>query len=147
MSRTKKPVEQNKAGDLVAAPASAELAADIRAIIEAARLRVAQTVNAELVLLYGQIGSRIHRDILGETLAQYGEEIVPTLSRQLSADYGAGFSRQKLFHMIRFVEVWPDQAQVTALAQHLGWSHFKKILYLENELARQFYADMCRVER
>ncbi len=33
--------------------------------------------------------------------------------------------------MIRFAEVWPDQAQVTALAQHLGWSHFKEILYLE----------------
>jgi len=34
-----------------------------------------------------------------------------------------------------------------ALAQHLGWSHFKEILYLENELARQFYAEMCRLER
>jgi DUF1016 N-terminal domain len=48
--------------------------------------------------------------------------------------------------MIRFAEAWPDQPQVTALAQHLGWSHFKEILYLENELARQFYAEMCRVE-
>ena len=124
-----------------------ELAVDIRGLIEAARLRVAQTVNAELVLLYWQIGSRIRRNILGETRAEYGEEIVSTLSRQLSADYGAGFSRQNLFHMIRFAEAWPDQAQVTALAQHLGWSHFKEILYLENELARQFYAEMCRVER
>jgi predicted nuclease of restriction endonuclease-like (RecB) superfamily len=33
------------------------------------------------------------------------------------------------------------------LAQHLGRSHFKEILYLENELARQFYAEMCRLER
>jgi predicted nuclease of restriction endonuclease-like (RecB) superfamily len=36
---------------------------------------------------------------------------------------------------------------MSALAQHLGWSHFKEILYLENELARQFYAEMCRLER
>jgi predicted nuclease of restriction endonuclease-like (RecB) superfamily len=49
--------------------------------------------------------------------------------------------------MIRFAEAWPDQAQITALAQHLGWSHFKEILYLENELGRQFYAEMCRLER
>ena len=49
--------------------------------------------------------------------------------------------------MIRFAEAWPDQAHITALAQHLGWSHFKEILYLENELARQFYAEMCRLER
>ena len=50
-----------------------ELAADIRSLIEAARLRVAQTVNAELVLLYWQIGDRIYRDILGQARAEYGE--------------------------------------------------------------------------
>jgi hypothetical protein len=42
---------------------------------------------------------------------------------------------------MRFVEVWPDQTEVTTLAQHLGWSHFKEILYLDSELARQFYAE------
>ncbi|MBL8238684.1 MAG: hypothetical protein JNM66_14765 [Bryobacterales bacterium] len=74
--------------------ASGELTADIRGLIEAVRLRVAQTVNAELVLLYWQIGDRIRRDILGQTRAGYGEEIVSTLSRQLTGEYGAGFSRQ-----------------------------------------------------
>lgn len=126
--------------------AASELAADLRSLIQAARLRVAQTVNAELVTLYWQIGNRIWTHILGAARADYGDQIVSTLSRQLTADYGAGFSRQNLFHMIRFVEAWPDQAGVTALAQHLGWSHFKEILYLENELARQFYAEMCRLE-
>jgi len=124
-----------------------QLAADLRSLIEEARLRVARTVNAELVVLYWEIGTRIRRDILGAARAEYGDQIVSTLSRQLTAEYGAGFSRQNLFHMIRFVEAWPEQAQVTALAQHLGWSHFKEILYLENELARQFYAEMCRLER
>jgi predicted nuclease of restriction endonuclease-like (RecB) superfamily len=124
-----------------------QLAADIRGLIDAVRLRAARSVNAELVLLYWQIGNRIRRDILGEARAEYGEEIVSTLSRQLSADYGAGFSSQNLFHMIRFVEVWPDLARLTLLTQHLGWSHFKEILYLKDELARQFYAEMCRIER
>lgn len=147
MSRSKKAGKCNSEAALTTPALSGELAADIRALIEAARLRVALTVNAELVLLYWQIGSRIRRDILGQARAQYGEEIVSTLSRQLSADYGGGFSRPNLFHMIRFAEAWPDEAQITALAQHLGWSHFKEILYLENELARQFYAEMCRLER
>jgi predicted nuclease of restriction endonuclease-like (RecB) superfamily len=49
--------------------------------------------------------------------------------------------------MIRFVDVWPDQTQVEILAPQLGWSHFKELLYLENEIQRQFYAEMCRVER
>jgi hypothetical protein len=47
--------------------------------------------------------------------------------------------------MIRFVEAWPELAQISVLAQHLGWSHFKEILYLGNELSRQFYAEMCRL--
>jgi hypothetical protein len=76
--------------------------------------------------------------VLRDARAEYGEEIVSTLSRQLTTDYGAGFSRQNLFHMIRFAEAWPDQAQVAPLAEHLGWSHLKEILYLKDELARHF---------
>jgi hypothetical protein len=145
MGKTKKSERSQPA---VAAPnLFGELAADVRTLIEAARLRVAQTVNAELVLLYWQIGNRIRRDVLGPTRAEYGEQIVSTLSRQLTVEYGAGFSRPNLFHMIRLVEAWPGQAAMTALAQHLGWSHFKEILYLENDLARHFYAEMCRLER
>jgi hypothetical protein len=127
--------------------AASELAADLRSLIQAARLRVAQTVNAELVILYWQIGNRIRTHILGAVRADYGDQIVSTLSRQLTVEYGAGFSRPNLFHMIRLVEAWPGQAAMTALAQHLGWSHFKEILYLENDLARHFYAEMCRLER
>ncbi|HLK67598.1 MAG TPA: DUF1016 N-terminal domain-containing protein [Bryobacteraceae bacterium] len=105
-----------------------ELAADLRSLIDTTRLRVARTVNAELVMLYWEIGSRIRRHILGDARAEYGNQIVSTLSRQLTAEYGVGFSRQNLFHMIRFVEAWPERAQMSVLAQHLGWSHFKEIL-------------------
>jgi hypothetical protein len=87
-----------------------ELTADLRSLIETTRLRVARSVNAELVMLYREIGSRIRRDILGDAWAEYGNQIVSTLSRQLTAEYGAGFSRQNLFHMIRFVEAWPERA-------------------------------------
>jgi hypothetical protein len=138
---------EENVGALRPEQAAGGLGADIRHFIEAARIQVAQSVNAGLVLLNWQIGNRIRRDILAEARAEYGEQIVSTLSRQLTTDYGAGFSRQNLFHMIRFVEAWPDHAAVSALAQHLGWSHFKEIFYLENQLARQFYAEMCRLER
>lgn len=83
-----------------AAEISSALIADVRALVNAARHRVAQAINAELVLLYWGIGNRIRRDILGEERAGYGEQIVSTLSRQLTSDY-AGFSRPNLFHMIR----------------------------------------------
>jgi DUF1016 N-terminal domain len=74
------------------------------------------------------MGARIHQDILGRERAAYGEQIVSTLSRQLSASHGSGFSRPNLFHMIRFVEAWPDEQEAAELAQHMGWSHFKEIL-------------------
>ena len=115
---------------------SSTLVADVRALVNAARHRAAQAINAELVLLYWSIGNRIRRDILGDERAGYGEQIVSTLSRQLTSDYGAGFSRPNLFHMIRFVDVWPDRTQVEILAPQLGWSHFKELLYLENEIQR-----------
>jgi len=147
MPEPKKRRNEDRVRNELARQGLAELAADIRGLIEAARRRLSRTANTELVLLHWQIGTRIRRDVLRDARAEYGEAIVSTLSRQLTTDYGAGFSRQNLFHMIRFAEAWPDQEQVAPLAEHLGWSHLKEILYLKDELARQFYAEICRLER
>jgi len=122
------------------------LLGELRGLIEAARQRAAQALSAELVLLYWRIGTRLRTEVLGGERAQYGEAIVSTLSRQLSAEYGAGFSRQNLFHMIRFAEAWPVESKVVQLAEHLGWSHFKEILYLDDALQRDFYAEMSLLE-
>ena len=130
-----------------APPDVAGLLGDLTLLIDSTRQRVARTVNSELVLLYWKIGTRIRQDILVEARAAYGGQIVSTLSRQLTVSYGGGFSRQTLFHAIRFAEAWPEETEAAALAQHLGWSHFTEILYLENPLQRQFYAEMCRAER
>lgn len=119
---------------------------ELREQIEAARQRVARMVNTELVLLYWAVGHRIRRDVLASQRAAYGEEIVSTLSRELSGEFGRGFSRQNLFSMLRFAELWPDEKAIAALAGHLRWSHFREILYLNDPLQRDFYADMCRLE-
>jgi predicted nuclease of restriction endonuclease-like (RecB) superfamily len=127
--------------------ASTNLLKDIRALIDGAQNRVAHAVNAELVLLHWHIGARIRHDVLRQARAEYGEKIVSTLSRQLTISHGPGFSRQNLFHMLRFAEAWPDHNQVVTLVTHVSWSHFKEILYLENDIQRQFYAEMCHAER
>src|SRR6185437_2952687 len=142
-----KDLDQKKPEPAQALPGTAQLLSDLSQLIDSTRQRVARTVNAELVLMYWKIGARIRQHVLGEERAAYGEQIVSTLSRQLSAGYGSGFSRQNLFHMIRFVEAWPDETEAAELAQHMGWSHFKEILYLDNPVQRRFYAQMCRVER
>ncbi len=131
-----------------ARPASPKpLLLDVRELILAAREGVARAVNAALIALYWEIGTRIRRDILKQKRAGYGAKIVSALGRQLEREFGRGFSEKTLRHMIRFAEVFPDARIVSALRRQLGWTHFKSIIYLDDQLKRDFYAEMCRVER
>jgi DUF1016 N-terminal domain len=63
------------------------LLSDIRGLIEQARQQTARAVNSAMVGLYWQIGKRIRDDVLQEKRGEYGEQIVQTLSAQLSAEY------------------------------------------------------------
>ncbi len=126
---------------------SPELLADIRRMIEETRSAVAATVNAGLTTLYWRIGKRINEEVLDGLRAEYGKEILATLVRELTQDYGGGFSYSSLTRMARFAEVFSDARNVATLSQQLGWSHFKEILPLNKPLQREFYAEMCRIER
>ncbi len=126
---------------------AAGLLADLRQLIEQARQAAAVAVNAGLSLMYWHIGQRIRTDVLGGQRAGYGEEIVATVSRQLTADYGRSFSAKSLRHMMRFAEVFPSQEIVSTLSRQLAWSHILELIYLKDPLARDFYAQMCSTER
>ena len=123
------------------------LVEDIRELIESTKSRFAQTANAALVTLYWNVGKRIKTDILGNERAQYGREIVSALSGQLIAEYGKGFSEKNLRRMIQFAEVFPDQQIVVSLTRQLSWTHFVALIPMKDSLQREFYAEMCRVER
>jgi predicted nuclease of restriction endonuclease-like (RecB) superfamily len=123
------------------------LVADVRALIVSARRAVATTANASLTMLHWQIGTRIRRDVLDHKRADYGKEILPTLSGKLTSEFGRGFSSTSLAAMVQFAELFPDEKIVATLSQHLGWSHFKEILPLGKPHQRDFYAEMCRLER
>ena len=129
------------------APATDRLFDDVRELIESTRQHVAQTVNSTLVTLYWHIGDRIRQEILKTDRAAYGEQIIVTLSRQLTDQYGRGFNRPNLFRMIRFAEAFPDENIVSALRRQLSWTHFREIIALDDTLKRDFYAEMCRIER
>ncbi len=120
---------------------------DLRELITVARQDVARHVNSALVLLYWRIGKRIRQDILKEKRAGYGEQIVATLSKQLVPEFGPSFSTRNLWHMIRFAEVFTDERIVNSLSTQLGWTHFRHIIALDDPLKRDFYAEMCRIER
>lgn len=66
---------------------SAELLGDLRKIIDIARSHVAATANYELTMMYWNIGTRINSDVLNNERAEYGQQIVSTLSTQLQQEY------------------------------------------------------------
>jgi predicted nuclease of restriction endonuclease-like (RecB) superfamily len=123
------------------------LLGDVRTLIEASRYRAAVAVNSEVVLLYWQIGARVRVEILNEARAEYGAKIIATLSRQLTADYGRGFTRSNLHRMVQFAEVFPDEEIVAALRRQLTWTHLRELIAIDDPLKRQFYTEMCRIER
>ena len=123
------------------------LVKDVRQMIEATRSTVATAVNAGLTMLYWNIGRRIQEEILKGERGEYGQEIVAALGRELVAEYGNGFSEKSLRRMIQFAEVFPEEEIVAALRRQLSWTHFKMLIPIEDPLKRDFYAEMCRVER
>ncbi len=129
------------------AKADTALLVDLRGLIEQARQQVAQTANSTLTLLYWQLGQRIRREVLGDGRADYGEQIVSTLSTQLVRDYGQGFGAKNLARMIQFAEVFPDEKIVVSLVRQLSWTHFIALIPLKKPLEREFYAEMCGIER
>ena len=86
-------------------------------------------------------------EVLQHSRAEYGKGILATLSQELSAEYGPGYSYSALTRMVKFAEVFPEGEIVATLSQQLSWSHFRQLLPLEQPLQRDFYAEMCRVER
>jgi len=119
---------------------------DLREMIANTRQDVARSVNSTLVILYWKVGQRIRKEILKEKRAEYGEQIVHAVSAKLVEEFGSGFSVKNLRHMIKFSEVFAEEKIVYALSRQLGWTHFRSIIYLDDSLQREFYAEMCRIE-
>lgn len=127
-------------------PPDAPLLEAIRRLIDDARQRVASAINAELTLLYWQVGRRIHAEVLGGKRAAYGGEVLKRLAQALTREYGRGWSEQQLRHCLRLAETFPEEGILSAVRRELSWTHIKTLIYLDDPLKREFYAEMCRVE-
>lgn len=112
MSKDKLSIIQSNAG----------LAADVRHMIGQTRGNVARTVSAGMTLLYWRIGKRIQMEVLQHERAEYGGRIVATLSQELSAEFGRGYSYSALTRMVKFAEVFSEGEIVATLSQQLSWS-------------------------
>ncbi|MCF7970479.1 MAG: DUF1016 N-terminal domain-containing protein [Methylococcaceae bacterium] len=123
------------------------LLTEIKNLIQTAKKQATVAVNAELTLLYWQVGKRIADDVLNGERADYGKQIIAHLAQQLTRDYGRGWSKRNLAQMIKFSEVFPDVEIVQTLSAQLSWSHFVCLIAVTDALKREFYLTMALQER
>ena len=120
---------------------------EIRQLIETAKQRAAIAINAEITMLYWQGGDRIQTEILQGQRAEYGKQIIATLSQQLTQTYGKGWSDRQLRYCVLIAEVFPDREILHTLSAKLSWSHLKLIIGIDDPLKRDFYIEIAQLER
>ncbi len=131
----------------LAAEAQKSIFFEIKNLIESSKNKVAVSVNAEMTMLYWQIGNKVNEEIEKYNEDTYGKKIVATLWRQLSDEYGNSFSEKNLRRMMQFAKTFPEKQIVSALSKQLSWSHIKILIPIENEIKRMFYIEMCKMEK
>lgn len=110
----------------------------IKNILTEARNKVYQTANFAMVEAYWQIGKSIIAEQGGEERAEYGAGLIKELSKQMTKDFGKGFTVTNLKYMRQFYLTFPNGH---ALRGELSWTHYRLLMKVENDNARQFYLD------
>jgi predicted nuclease of restriction endonuclease-like (RecB) superfamily len=110
----------------------------IKDILSAARNKVYQTANFAMVEAYWQIGKSIVEEQGGDDRAEYGTGLINDLSKQMTRDFGKGFTVANLKNMRQFYQTFPNGY---ALRSELSWTHYRLLMRVENEKARTFYME------
>jgi predicted nuclease of restriction endonuclease-like (RecB) superfamily len=115
--------------------------AEIKQILSQARKRAYSAVNSTMVEAYWLVGkSIVEEEQQGEKRAEYGKQVLETLSKELTADLGKGFSLRNLRNFRSFYLTFPTLEQIRqTLSAELSWSHFQVIMRVPDEKARMYY--------
>ena len=120
-------------------PSSENLVADVKAILAEARSVTVRAVNTTMVSAYWLIGKRIVvEEQKGAERATYGEGLLIKLSKELTAEFGNGFSYENLKKMRQFYKTYTDEKGYTLCIQ-LPWSHNRLIMRVQDHKAREWY--------
>ena len=120
---------------------------DIQKFINDSKQLVASTANSAITIMYWNVGYRIQQEFLNNERAQYGQQIVTQLASKLRQEYGRGWSEKQVRHCIHFAEIFSEKEIVYALSRQLCWTHFRILMYLNDDLSRSFYLEMAKVEK
>ena len=120
---------------------------DVKTLIIQSKEQISVSVNSTITLLYWEVGNRINVEVLNDSRAEYWKNIVALLSKQLINEFGTSFSEKNLRRMMQFASVFNEKEIVVSLIRQLSWTHFLAIIPIDDELKRQFYIEMCKIEK
>lgn len=123
------------------------LVEELKQLILNTKEKVAISVNSSLTLLYWSIGRKIQEEIIKDNRAKYGEQIVHSVSTQLGQEFGSGYTKRNIQNMIRFYKTFNDEKKVHSLSAQLSWTHLKILMYIDDDLKRDFYIQMVCLEK
>lgn len=102
---------------------------EIKKILSEARNKVYQTANFAMVEAYWNIGKNIVEQQGGEEKAEYGTGLIKELAKQMTRDFGKGFTAVNLKNMRQFYLTFPNGY---ALRSHLSWTHYRLLMRVDN---------------
>ncbi len=120
---------------------------DVKSLIDKTKVQVAYNINSNLVILNWHIGKRIQEEILKNKRAEYGSQIVATLSQQLTEEYGQGYTKSALTRMLVFARYYTTNQKVATLSQQFSWSHIIEFLTIKDDVERRFYEQIAFIEK
>ena len=122
---------------------TSNLVIELSSLIEESKQQVAKVANSTLTLLFWHVGKRIQEEVLKNERAEYGKQIVTTVSLQLAEKYGRNFEEKNVRRMMQFSHEFSDFEIVVPLARQLSWSHFLILIPLKSKEAKLYYAQNC----
>ncbi len=122
--------------------------AEIKSILQNARIKTYTAINVAMINAYWQMGKRIvDEEQQGKEKATYGEAILKSLSVELTKEFGKGFSYANLRNFRQFYLMYPDAENCYALRSNLTWTHHRLIMRVDNSDARNYYLKECEEQQ
>lgn len=113
---------------------------DIKQILAQARQKAYTAINSAMVEAYWQIGKRIvEEEQDGKERADYGKEIIKTISEEMTKEFGKGFTDRNIRNFRQFYLTFSNPEIWKTLSSKLNWSHFQRVLRVADEKARMYY--------
>ena len=127
---------------------SENLLQDAKIIIDTARDYAYKAVNFALVKRNWLLGKRIaEEELRNENRAEYGAKVIFSLAEELTNLYGKGFDYSTLYKFVRFYKCFPEILDsASPKLERLSWTHFRVLLQVNDEAARQWYAAEAATE-